>query len=113
MNAKETEVNEIPIYLIGNNTTIDTGRLHLYSASKNNVDVQINLNKKDSLNNNDKVIFNLKGKEYTISDFKKKKVESSGDPYIISYKINGIPFEDRDGCIDTKSQIPIKQKNSK
>lgn len=105
MNAKEAEVNEIPIYLIRNNTTIDTGRLHLYSASKNNVDVQINLNKKDSLYNNDKIIFNLKGQEYCISDFKKKKVESSGDPYIISYKINGTPFVEREGYIDLKSDV--------
>lgn len=102
MNVKETEMNQIPIYLIRNNITIDTGRLHLYSVGERNVDVQINLNKKDSLYINDKIIFNLKGRKYTIGDFKKKKVESSGDPYLISYTINGTPFVERDGYIDPK-----------
>lgn len=102
MNAEETEIEQTLIYLKRNNVTIDTGRLDLYSTSGNKIDVQINLNKKDSLYNDDKIVFNLKGQEYTISDFRKNKVKSSGDPYIISYKINEIPFIERDGYIDTK-----------
>ncbi|SHF13276.1 hypothetical protein [Pedobacter caeni] len=102
MNARETEIKQTPIYLKRNNVTIDTGRLDLYSTSGNKIDVQIHLNKKDSLYNNDKIVFNLKGQEYTISDFQKNKVKSSGVPYIISYKINEIPFVEREGYIDTK-----------
>lgn len=102
MNAKEAEISKTLIYLKRNNVTVDTGRLYLYSKSEKNIDVQINLNKKDSLFNDDKIIFSFKGQEYTISDFQKRKVKSSGNPYIISYKINEIPFVEREGYIDTK-----------
>lgn len=102
MNAQEMEIKQTPIYLKRNNITIDTGRLDLYSTSGNNIDVQIKLNKTDSLYNHDKIVFNLKGRDYSISDFQKKKVKSSGDPYIISYKINEIPFVERAGHIDTR-----------
>lgn len=58
----ETEINKTLIYLKRNSAIIDTGKLSLYSTNGNKIDVQIKLNKKDSLYFNDKILFNLKGK---------------------------------------------------
>lgn len=102
MNALETEIKQTSIYLERNHVTIDSGRLDIYSTSGSNIDVQIKLNKTNSLYNHDKIVFNLKGENYTISDFQKRKVKSSGDPYIISYTINEILFVEREGNIDAK-----------
>ncbi|MCU7615565.1 hypothetical protein NZ698_00015 [Chryseobacterium sp. PBS4-4] len=102
MNATDSEIKQSILYLKRKNATVDTGQFRIYSKSENKVDVQIALSKKDSLFIDDKILFNLKGKEYVISDFEKNKMKSSGDPYIISYKINKIPFIEREGFIDIK-----------
>lgn len=100
--ADEVDIKKSTLYLKRNNETIGTGSLNFYSKSGNKIDVQIGLNKKDSLYNKDEILFYLKGKQYVIRDFQKKKVKSSGVPYIVSYKINGTLFLDREGYIEIK-----------
>ena len=102
MNATDSEIRQSILFLKRKNVTVDKGRFMFYSKSENKIDVQIVLVKKDSLFNDDKIIFQLKGKEYVISDFEKNEMKSSGDPYIVSYKINKTPFIEREGYIDTK-----------
>lgn len=100
--ANEMDIKQSTLYLKRNNDTIGTGNFNFYSKSGNKIDVQIGINKKDSLYNKDEILFYLKGKHYVITDFQKKKVKSSGVPYIVSYKINGTLFLDREGNIDIK-----------
>ena len=101
-NGDEGEVKQIVLYLKRNTDTIDTGNFTVYSKSGSTIDVQIGLKKKDSLYIKDEILFRVRGKKFTITDFQKKKVKSSGDPYIISYKINEKLFMERSGYIELK-----------
>lgn len=99
INGDESQMKESTLYLLRDNDTIDKGHFKFYSKSGNRIDVKIRLDRRDSLQIKDKILFQMKGKQFIISDFQKLEVKSSGNPYIISYKINGTAFIDREGNI--------------
>ncbi|AZI31705.1 hypothetical protein [Kaistella carnis] len=99
INGDESDIKESNIYLLRDNDTIDKGHFKVYSKSDNKIDLKIGLDRRDSLQVEDKILFQMKGKQFTVSDFQKLEVRSSGNPYIISYKINGTAFIDREGNI--------------